>query len=54
MGEPLVVQYVAFGFVRGFFIAGLVLLLLLLLLIRNNYKRAVRGSGLNRVEDLPG
>ena len=53
MGDPLVIEYVWFNAVRIFFAVGLVLLALAVLILRLRYKKLVRGSGLNRVEDLP-
>lgn len=53
MGDPLVVEFVSFGAVRIFFVIGLVLLALAIFILWRRYKKQVRGSGLNRVEDLP-
>lgn len=52
-GEPLVVTYVSFVSVQVMFALGVVLILLALLLVLGRYKRAMKGSGLTSVDELP-
>ena len=54
MGEPLVIEYVFVTGVQIVFAIGVVLLLLAFFVLWRKSKKIARGSGLNRVEDLPG
>lgn len=54
MGDPLVIEFMSIGGVRGIFAIGLVLLAITIFLIRRRYKRLGEGSGLKKAEDLPG
>ena len=53
MGEPLVIQYVAFGPTRVLFLIGVALIVIAIIILCRRYKKELEGSGLNRVEDLP-
>lgn len=53
MGEPLVIQYVNFQAVQISFVFGVFLIVLTCFLLWRRYKRALKGSGLPKAEDLP-
>ncbi len=52
-GEPLVIQIRNFLAVRIIMLLGILLLVLAFVILVRSYKRAVRGSGLPKAEDLP-
>lgn len=53
MGDPLMIQYVNFTAVRAMFAIGVVFIILAFFILWRRYKRALRGSGLLKAEDLP-
>lgn len=53
MGEPLVIEYVNFNASRAWFAIGVVLIAFAFFLLWRRYKRAQKGSGLPKAEDLP-